>query len=87
MTKLLTPAQVAEILQCSPATVRTMVLSGRLPSVNIGTGTKRRTFRIPEEAVTSLPSYEIEQGLVGLPRINVEPLHPAVVKAMAKNRK
>jgi excisionase family DNA binding protein len=82
--KLLTPAEVAEILQCSPATVRNMVTSGRLPSVNIGTGTKRRMYRIPEEAVKSLPGYSVEQGLVGLPRVNVEPLHPSIARAMAK---
>lgn len=84
MTKLLTPSQVAEMLQCSSATVRNMVLSGRLPSVNIGTGAKRRTFRIPEEAVTSLPAFEVAEGIKGLPQVNVEPLHPSIAKAMAK---
>lgn len=51
MEKLLTPPEVAELLQCSTGTVRNMVRSGQLAHVKIGEGKRRVTVRIPRSAL------------------------------------
>lgn len=84
MENMLTPAQVAEKLQCSAATVRNMVAAGKLPSVTIGSGTKRKTYRIPEEALARVTGYHPVEAVEPPPKVNVVPLHPALVKALRR---
>lgn len=47
--ELLTPAQVAEILRCTPRTVHNLIQDGRLPAVRVG-----RRYRIPRSALDAL---------------------------------
>lgn len=48
----MTPSEVAELLQIHPATVYRLIGSGRLRTVQVGNGTKRRTgLKIPQAAV------------------------------------
>ena len=48
----LKPAEVAELLEVHSATVYRLIASGELPSIRIGSGTKRRTgLKVPQSAV------------------------------------
>lgn len=49
--RLLTVAEVAEQLAISADQVRTLIASGRLRAVNLGTGLRRTCWRISPEAV------------------------------------
>jgi excisionase family DNA binding protein len=51
----LKPAEVAEYLEVHPATVYRMIASGQLRTIQIGSGTKRRTgLKVPQSAVIEL---------------------------------
>jgi excisionase family DNA binding protein len=48
----LKPAEVAELLKVHSATVYRLIASGELPSIRIGSGTKRRTgLKVTQSAV------------------------------------
>lgn len=48
----LKPAEVAKLLKVHSATVYRLIASGELPSIRIGSGTKRRTgLKVPQSAV------------------------------------
>ena len=49
---LLTTLEVAEQLRVTPEQVRTLVRTGQLAAVNVGTGPKRPLYRITPDAVT-----------------------------------
>lgn len=51
----LKPAEVAAHLEVHPATIYRMIASGQLRTIQIGSGTKRRTgLRVPQSAVLEL---------------------------------
>lgn len=49
-TKLLTPQEIAERLQVTSEQVRSLIRSGRLVAINVGTGSKRPCYRITHRA-------------------------------------
>ncbi len=49
MSEILTPKQVAERLQVSERTVRAMIASGSLESVNVGLAGSRKRYRVTLE--------------------------------------
>ncbi len=51
-SKLLTPRQASQVLNCSVDTVRRLCANGSLRSVNIGTGT-RDVWRVYADAICS----------------------------------
>jgi excisionase family DNA binding protein len=48
--QLLTPQEIAERLQVTPEQVRSLIRSGRLVAINVGTGPKRPCYRITHRA-------------------------------------
>lgn len=52
MTTMLTPVQVAKILQISPATVRNMIKRGDLDAIQLKGG--RGIYRVPMSALQTL---------------------------------
>ena len=83
MQNLLTPKQVAERLQCSVTTVHSMVKDGRLAHIRIGSGTVRKTIRIPESALEQLAGTAQRDDPRPLPK-DVVPLHPRIAKLLAR---
>lgn len=50
----LKPAEVAELLEVHPATVYRLIASGQLETVQVGSGTKRRTgLKVPQSSVVN----------------------------------
>ena len=49
-TQLLTPQEIAERLQVTPEQVRSLIRSGWLVAINVGTGPKRPCYRITYRA-------------------------------------
>lgn len=72
---LLTAKEVSEILNCSPSYVLKITRSGRLPAVNLATGTRRAEWRYrPDEVqawvarnsnADTLPLFPIEKEKPG----------------------
>lgn len=50
--RLLTPGEVAAHLRVTAEQVRSLIRTGQLAAVNVGTGPKRPLYRITPEAVT-----------------------------------
>lgn len=50
--RLLTPGEVAERLRVTAEQVRSLIRTGQLAAVNVGTGPKRPLYRITPDAVT-----------------------------------
>lgn len=61
----LTVSDVAKELKCSTSTVRAMIDCGRLEAMPIGSGTKRRTYRIHSDAVRNIKPPERRENKGG----------------------
>jgi hypothetical protein len=62
--RLLKPEEVGYLISCSRATVDRQVSSGKLPSVTLHRGKKKRSYRVRGadiEKVFGIPMKEIEQ--------------------------
>jgi excisionase family DNA binding protein len=51
---LLTVEEVAARLRCNSSTVLRMIYAGRIPAINIGSGPKRRAWRIESSSLSGL---------------------------------
>lgn len=76
----LTIKQAAEQLQISPGTVRSMIEAGRLKATVVGSGTVRKTYRIPSDSLNQIAG--VVEKVEELPRRRATGLHPAIAKAM-----
>lgn len=59
-----TVPQVAELLQVSPAKIRTWITSGRMPAINVNLPGVRASYRISEDGLREFEA---------LSRVNVRP--------------
>lgn len=57
---VLTVSEAATLLRVDPRTIIAMIDSGRLAAADIGTGSKRRDFRIARAAVDRLLNEKAE---------------------------
>ena len=49
--KVYTTSQAAEVLQCSGEAIRQAIKSGKLSAFTIGNGSKRKSYRITQDAL------------------------------------
>lgn len=54
LPRLLTPAEVAQVLRCSPANVRRLCRDGELAAARVGAAGRRPQYVIPEDEVRAL---------------------------------
>ena len=82
MTEYLTILEASKRLKCSPGTVHSMIDAGLIEDIPVGSGTKRKTYRVLSR--NGEISYVGKQPKTEEPKQELGAVHPSIERALRK---